>query len=305
MTEAPAAIKMPRWHPVARVFAFLAVFLAGQMAVVAAIGKVVVPGLASGQSTGDAMMALTVIAVVPLFLEIAMFCAWADRRPWSSIGLPWSRKAAALFAGGLLMGSSMVWLNVGALALLHQVSTLRLAPVVSWPLLIVYFLGFVLQSGGEELMARGYILQNLLTRYRPLSAALAQAFIFAGLHGANPGGTSALAIVNLLLFAIACAVVYLRFGNLWLLCGIHAGWNFCLANVAGLAVSGIHLSNRVCETSLGGEALLTGGEFGMEASLVNTFVWCGFLLTFALMKKRYSAPTWWERVRDSHSEWRP
>jgi hypothetical protein len=84
---------------------------------------------------------------------------------------------------------------------------------------------------------------------------------------------------------------------LWLVFGIHAGWNFTLSNLAGLTVSGIEVPTRFLHTTLRGPELWTGGSFGLEASMVNTAVWLGFCLVFALMPRRYSGPVWWEQVR--------
>lgn len=303
MNALPAGFRPPLLHPAARVALYFVAFLLVQIPVgiifvvlAVALGQTDPAQLISALS-GDMMLGLTAVAFAFVIPITVLFCVLLDRRPFHTIGVAPSQSGLKQFALGLALGAGMVWLNVGLLALLGHVESSRLAEKTAWPLLSLYAIGFFIQSGGEELVSRGYIMQNLLTWWGTGWALAAQAIMFAVLHGSNPGGMSGMTMVNLLLFATASGLAYLRLGNLWLPIGVHTGWNFCLANIAGLTVSGITLSTRVFETKLAGEVLWTGGEFGLEASVVNTLVWSVFCAVFALMRPRYAQQVWWERVR--------
>ena len=58
--------------------------------------------------------------------------------------------------------------------------------------------------------------------------------------------------------------------------GIHWTWNFSQGNVFGFPVSGTSVDNSLITPVISGNELLTGGEFGPEAS-VNAAV-IGLLL---------------------------
>ena len=67
-------------------------------------------------------------------------------------------------------------------------------------------------------------------------------------------------------------MAYLRTRALWLPWGFHFAWNATLGLVFGLPVSGLRLFNVVVHTTATGRAWLTGGAYGMEASLPGALV---------------------------------
>jgi hypothetical protein len=58
--------------------------------------------------------------------------------------------------------------------------------------------------------------------------------------------------------------------SLWLVIGLHASWNG-IEQAIGIPVSG-HVDPGLAITTVDGPALLTGGAFGLEASLVPVLV---------------------------------
>ena len=63
------------------------------------------------------------------------------------------------------------------------------------------------------------------------------------------------------------AAAYAATRNLWVPIGLHFGWNFAAAGIFSAEVSGNGESTGCWTASTSGPALLTGGEFGPEASL--------------------------------------
>jgi hypothetical protein len=49
--------------------------------------------------------------------------------------------------------------------------------------------------------------------------------------------------------------------------GLHAGWNFTQGEIFDVPVSGID-EHGLVQAQLSGPALLSGGQFGLEASLI-------------------------------------
>ena len=101
-------------------------------------------------------------------------------------------------------------------------------------------------------------------------AVIATSVIFSVLHV----GSSPLVLLNIALYAVFASFVALGQGSLWLICGIHAGWNYFQGNIFGVPVSGHAEANSLfaLRARAGPSDLLTGGDFGVEASLVGTAV---------------------------------
>ncbi len=60
-----------------------------------------------------------------------------------------------------------------------------------------------------------------------------------------------------------------RSKSLLLPIGFHIGWNFCLIAVLGTTISGDESKFGLLNTELSGSSILTGGEFGLELSVVS------------------------------------
>jgi membrane protease YdiL (CAAX protease family) len=127
-------------------------------------------------------------------------------------------------------------------------------------------LAFVAVGFYEELLFRGYYLQNLKDGTNLGIAVLASsaAFGLAHLGNLNASLTSTLGIFAAGLFL---AFAWLRTQSLWLPIGIHIGWNFLQGPVFGFEVSGNPTPSLVRHV-VDGPELITGGAFGPEAGLL-------------------------------------
>lgn len=191
-----------------------------------------------------------------------------EGRPFSSLGFRGSRR----FLLGLVIGAAMMSLGVLIPTLLgdmatgisvHSLSgTAAILPLI--PLLVV----FILQGSTEEAVFRGYMLPMGMRQLPVWAAVLGTSVIFAVMHpGAGVVGT-----INIVLYAVFACLVVIQQGSLWLICGFHAGWNFFQGNVYGVPVSGNPEPTSVFSfgPTAGGNELVSGGAFGVEASLVGT-----------------------------------
>jgi len=131
-----------------------------------------------------------------------------------------------------------------------------------WGELLVIFIPAALH---EELLFRGYPYQKVRTVNRTV-AILFTTVVFGALHGGN-AGISPLAMVNLLLAGVLLALAYEVFGRLWLPIGLHTAWNLLSGPILGYNVSGYVSRSTVFAVTGGGPEWLTGGHFGIEASI--------------------------------------
>jgi len=128
-------------------------------------------------------------------------------------------------------------------------------------------LGFVVVGYQEELLSRGYYLQNIRDGMGIGWALFLSSAIFALMHLGNPNVTWYSALLGLTLAGIFLAYGWVRTRRLWLPIGVHIGWNFFEGSIFGFPVSGLNVTGLIQQTPTGPVAI-TGGAFGPEAGLI-------------------------------------
>jgi membrane protease YdiL (CAAX protease family) len=225
----------------------------------------------------DALMNAPYGLIVPFALVVLLLGIWIrfyERRPFKSLGLAWSSGAAfRSYFAGFFFGVVMVACIAGSLALFQKVTiqsnNLKTGGLSVLGGALTALLCFVVQGGSEEIHFRGWYMPVLGARYRPWIGVLASSILFSALHVApNP-----VAIVNLILFGMFLALHRLRDEGIWWVCGWHSAWNWTMGNGFGFAVSGQETVGTILvDLQAEGHPLLTGGDYGLEGSLIATIV---------------------------------
>ncbi|MFD2417680.1 CPBP family intramembrane glutamic endopeptidase [Amycolatopsis pigmentata] len=138
------------------------------------------------------------------------------------------------------------------------------------------FWGFVASIGmmasasvNEELLFRGVIFRFAQDRFGTWIALALSAVLFGGSHLLNSGATLWGAISIAIEAGITLGVCYVFTRSVWLPIGFHFAWNLFESGVFGTTVSGAsNAADGLLNTALSGPAVLTGGSFGPEASLL-------------------------------------
>jgi hypothetical protein len=125
---------------------------------------------------------------------------------------------------------------------------------------------FIIVGYQEELLSRGYHLQNLVDGLNLPLGILLSSSVFALLHLGNPSADW-VSTAGILFAGIFLAYAWVRTGKLWLPIGLHIGWNFFEGTIYGFPVSGTGGFHFIRQT-VSGPKLVTGGGFGPEAGLV-------------------------------------
>ena len=203
-----------------------------------------------------------------------------ERGQWSiGLSVP-PRLAVPELMRGMGWGFLLI---VSCLALIMAFTDIRPAPGdgFPWRAIALIFIPAVLH---EELLFRGYPFQKLL-QWNRLFALFFVAFLFAALHVNNESVTM-LGLFNVFLGGIVLALAYERYGRLWFPIGFHLAWNLTTGPVFGHEVSGYEALHSLLLETGSGPDLLTGGEFGVEGSVLMTFV---ELAAIALLWRRISS----------------
>jgi hypothetical protein len=218
------------------------------------------------------LVASTVISGLAITASVFIARRAFDRRSFGSLGLGGRRRAFGDLGLGFALAGLMVgliylilwgagWLEVTGFAWVGQIGS---RVVLSTGIM---FLLFLVIGWQEELLARGYWLQNLSDGINRWWGVLLSSALFALAHSANPR-VSWEAILGLFFAGLLLAYGYLRSSQLWLPIGLHLGWNFFEGTVFGFPVSGM-VFFQLLHVRVSGPTIITGGAFGPEAGLVQ------------------------------------
>jgi len=209
-----------------------------------------------------------------LALGVSWFCLRAENEELVSIGLRLDSKFFGELSLGALLGMAIIFASAASIMLFGGLTFKRAA---SADLGALFFqLGPFLAVGVfEELVFRGYAFQRAVRRLGGTFALLLFALFFVAAHLGNPGmegDTRILACLDIGIASLLLGLAYLKTGSLALPIGIHTGWNWVQGGVLGIGVSGTKSSGFFSPVYLDAPKWLTGGDFGLEASLPTAFV---------------------------------
>ncbi len=203
------------------------------------------------------------IGLLGTLLLVSLFRWQVDRKDLRSLGLRFrlSPLLLGLLLGPLMMGTCCY--------LLYQMGFLDMEWRGGDPYYLgSYFLLTLVIALNEEILVRGYILNNLMSSMKGELALLLSAIVFTGLHAFNPGMTP-IGVLNLFLAGLLLGVTYLKDRQLAFPIGLHLSWNYTQGPLFGFDVSGLSINQGALLRSwTDGPSYLTGGGFGLEGSLL-------------------------------------
>jgi len=211
---------------------------------------------------------------------IAILLAWrlVDRRPIRALGLyrdrPFRRWLTGAAVGCLMMGFVILVGFTLVDGASWSVNSDALRATVA---LVGGFVGYLIQGPSEEILFRGYMLENIRGRWGVRTAVIVSSVLFALFHAPNPA-FGVMPFINLVLFGAATALykVYLDGNQLWGVFAIHTVWNWLQQVVFGLPNSGIAAVPQDALFTITPNTALPdpfwGGGFGPEGTLAASLV---------------------------------
>ena len=177
--------------------------------------------------------------------------------------------AVRLTVEGLAIGALILAVTVGiaALAGVYRI----VGPGDTSQLVYAAASYSILPGFREELLFRG-ILFRWLEEFGGSWFALAVTSALFGLaHIFNPNATWWSSFAIAVEAGLLLGAAYMVTRSLWLPIGLHVAWNFTQGEVFDVPVSGVATAGLV-EAELGGPDWLSGGTFGLEASVIALVV---------------------------------
>jgi membrane protease YdiL (CAAX protease family) len=164
----------------------------------------------------------------------------------------------------------------------------------------------ILPAFMEEMLFRG-ILFHYLEQFGGSWLALALTSGLFGLaHIYNPNASALASLAIAIEAGILLGGAYMLTRNLWMAMGLHASWNFTQGYIYDVPVSGFAQDGMV-EARLSGDAILSGGAFGLEASAIAMVVAtiAGIWLVARAVRDGKLVRPWWVRRRLAQAESAP
>jgi membrane protease YdiL (CAAX protease family) len=233
------------------------------------------------------------LAIVCLAIYLAA-ARWIERRVPSELSL---RHALPGLAQGALAGIALFSL---AMAILWLTGAYQPDGWEASGALGRGFLFVLAVAVREEILYRGLLFRLLSKIVGTWGALLLSAAWFGASHATAPGATF-IGLSGVALAGVLLGAAYAVTGRLWLPIGLHLGWNFAEGPLFGTLVSGVDIGPSLIQGELSGPTILTGGDFGPEASIVTVLVVlaAATYLLWRIARLKVAEPPIWAGLREA------
>lgn len=226
------------------------------------------------------------------FAAYLLFVRLVEGRPASELALPGMGRELGI---GLLVG---IGLYTASVAVLMMLGIYRIAGWNAWTFLLPA-IPLALSSGVfEELLFRGALFRIVEEWLGSWISLVVSSLVFGLVHLVNPTATLLGAIFISVEAGLLLAAAYMLTRRLWMSMGFHMGWNYTQSAVFSGIVSGGESDPGLIRPIIDGPALLTGGAFGLESSVI-AFAFCttaGVVLLVMAARRGRIVPLPWQRA---------
>ena len=237
------------------------------------------------QLKGNNLLAITTIIFILSLLLTFIFRRWIDRKSFVSLGLDFNGRGGEAVAGGMLAtfiicASSLLLKATGHLKWMDILFDSRA--------LFLAFGSVIIISFCEELIFRGYVLNNLMESFPGWLALLISAVLFTIFHGTGQSSIGFFPLANSLIMGLILGLNYIYTRNLWFSFCFHIAWKFLEGPAFGF--SGDESFQTLLQPDLTGDINITGGANGLEGSVVLMAVALLSLIALYLFLQRKFNP---------------
>lgn len=221
-------------------------------------------------------MAMAGVGVALVLACYAAYVRSVEQRPVRELALPAIGRELTL---GCVLGLGAFTL---AMAMLAALGACRITGPSAWSVMLATIPGFLVVAVFEEVLFRLVLLRMLEELLGSWAALAISALVFGFMHLGNPHATVLGALAIAIEAGVLLGAAYLLTRRLWLCLALHFSWNVAQGGIFSVPVSG-HAHHGLFDTRLAGPDWLTGGQFGVEASL-GAIVVCSALAAALLLR---------------------
>lgn len=244
-----------------------------------------------GQAAGNiwAQIGIVIGWSAAAFAVYSWLVRLIERRPVTELALPGMGRELGL---GLLIGCGLYTASVLVLMIMGIYRIVGFNPL-SFMLTAIPMA--VSAAVFEELLFRGVLFRIVEEWLGSWISLFISSLVFGLVHLMNPAATLTGAIFIAVEAGILLGAAYMLTRRLWMSMGFHAAWNWTQSAVFSGVVSGADSDPGLIKPVIEGAAFLTGGEFGLEASVIAA-LFCtttGVILTImAVRRGNIMLPFW-------------
>jgi membrane protease YdiL (CAAX protease family) len=218
-----------------------------------------------------------------LFISFLLlfFVKFFDKSTLFSLGFSIKNRVKDIFLG-IFLGFFVMIGSYYFLLYCNEIKTLE--TTIIYNEIIIAFFKFLFVAYLEEIVFRGYILNQLMTSFSKFWALVWSSLLFALIHGLNPN-MDWFSFSSLFLAGIFLGITYIYTKNLWFAIALHFSWNF-FQSLIGFNVSG-HDFYSIINFEVISPNRLNGGNFGLEGSYISTIIEILFIFLVVLYYSKY------------------
>lgn len=221
-----------------------------------------------------------------MILASLLYCKLFEKRKAYTLGYT-AKGCVTEYLMGAVIGLVMISLPVLVCKLTGCI-TITVSKDFSPVMVLLFFIAFLFQGMGEEVLFRGYLMTSLARKTNIWIAIIGNSLMFSFFHIGN-ASFSFIAFLNIFLFGVFASVFMLKRGSIWAVGAIHSLWNFGQGNIFGFNVSGNPKFDTLFEsTQQNFGKILHGGDFGPEGGLGVTVILLVALLVALLLPTKRS-----------------
>jgi membrane protease YdiL (CAAX protease family) len=220
----------------------------------------------------------------------AGFVRFIERRPVRELAL---RGMGRELGSGILIGAGLYTV---CLLILMMLGIYRIDGLNPWVFMLPA-VAMALSSGVlEELLFRGVLFRIVEESFGSWISLAVSSFVFGFQHLLNPAGTFMGALCISVEAGLLLAAAYMLTRRLWASIGLHMAWNYTQSAVFSGTVSGTDTAPGLIKSTIEGPPLLTGGDFGLESSLIALLICttAGVALLIRVVRRGNIVPLFWK-----------
>ena len=239
--------------------------------------------------TNNLFFLLVIYSTILTLILAYIFARKILKRTNLSLGLVDEKKFIS-YAKGILLGFFLLSIIVLILKLTGFAEINKNTGGFNKKLFLVFLPAWIIQGFEEEFLLRAILMNQMAGKGKIKVALIANSLIFSIFHLGN-AGFNLMAFINIFLMGFVFSLIFYIKDSIYLVAAAHSFWNMTMGNIFGLAVSGNRPPGAsLFTTKLEGPAIMTGGGFGLEASLVSSLV-LGILAIILIRKIKNQDPT--------------